>query len=189
MNSDNSRVDLIPLGSYKRMLVKHPKTYTDHELTKTDLSRQHCSSYRCIIIVNEGKVVTLCFDSNVILQHNLASYSTWAMLARDQPPNSQYPYLEKFNHRNLYGVYPFYIAIEADHKAHGVLILNSNPQEITLGPSPHLIYRTIGGMLDMYFFPGPSPKDVIRQYLALVGNPALPAYWALGYQVCFVVSS
>ena len=46
------------------------------------------------------------------------------------------------------------------------------------------VYRTIGGMLDIYFFPGPSPEDVVNQYLALIGTPMLPAYWALGFQLC-----
>jgi alpha-glucosidase (family GH31 glycosyl hydrolase) len=57
-------------------------------------------------------------------------------------------------------------------------------QEVTTGMAPHLIYRTIGGMLDIYFFPGPSPEDVVTQYLALIGTPMLPAYWALGFQLC-----
>ena len=50
--------------------------------------------------------------------------------------------------------------------------------------APHLIYRTIGGMLDLYFFPGPTPEEVVTQYLALIGTPMLPAYWALGFQLC-----
>lgn len=33
-----------------------------------------------------------------------------------------------FGRKNLYGVYPFYMALELDGKAHGVLFLNSNPQ-------------------------------------------------------------
>ena len=53
---------------------------------------------------------------------------------------------------------------------------------MTTAPGPTLIYRTIGGMLHMYFFPGPSPSDVIQQYQALIGKPFLPAYWGLGYQ-------
>jgi alpha-glucosidase (family GH31 glycosyl hydrolase) len=57
-------------------------------------------------------------------------------------------------------------------------------QEVTTGMAPHLVYRTIGGMLDIYFFPGPSPEDVVIQYLALIGTPMLPAYWALGFQIC-----
>jgi alpha-glucosidase (family GH31 glycosyl hydrolase) len=46
------------------------------------------------------------------------------------------------------------------------------------------VYRTIGGLLDIYFFPGPKPEDVVQQYLALIGRPFLPAYWALGFQLC-----
>ncbi|VDK18657.1 unnamed protein product [Anisakis simplex] len=117
------------------------------------------------------------------LKHNLTIYSTWPMFARGQNPEAYYDPSTQFNAKNLYGAYPFYLALESDNKAHGVLIINSNPQEITLGPAPHIVYRTIGGMLDIYFFPGPSPEDVVKQYLALVGTPALPSYWSLGYQV------
>lgn len=73
--------------------------------------------------------------------------------------------------------------METDGNAHGVLLLNSNAQEVETGPAPHLVYRTTGGILDLYFFPGPGPEDVVSQYLALIGTPFLPAYWALGFQV------
>jgi len=103
--------------------------------------------------------------------------------------------------RNYYGTQPFYMAVEPSGKAHGVLIFNSNSQEFTTGPGPHLIYRhvtcrqsydfnpyffrTIGGQLDLYFFPGPTPEQVVQQYEQLIGKPFLPPYWALGYQVGF----
>lgn len=44
------------------------------------------------------------------------------MFARDQEPD---PY-DKL--RNLYGVHPFYLGLEKDNKAHGVLFWNSNAQ-------------------------------------------------------------
>lgn len=89
---------------------------------------------------------------------------------------------ESKNIPNL-GVHPFYLCIEKDGKAHGVFFFNSNAQEVTLGPAPHLVYRTIGGQLEFFYFPGPTPEDVIRQYQEVIGKPMLPAYWALGYQL------
>ncbi|PIO54829.1 hypothetical protein TELCIR_23797, partial [Teladorsagia circumcincta] len=79
-------------------------------------------------------------------------------------------------------VHPFYMILEPDGKAHGVLIFNSNAQEVTTAPGPALIYRTIGGNLDLYFFPGPTPAEVTQQYLGFIGRPVLPAYWGLGFQ-------
>ncbi|CAG9537346.1 unnamed protein product [Cercopithifilaria johnstoni] len=112
------------------------------------------------------------------LKHKFTKYTTWPMLARDQPPDPENPY------RNLYGVHPFYLGLEKNNNAHGVLLWNSNPQEITTGPGPHLIYRSIGGILDVTFFPGPKPEQVIQQYLEYIGRPFLPAYFALGFQFC-----
>lgn len=143
------------------------------------------------------------------------------MFARDQATESVGEHTG-----NLYGVHPFYLVVENDGKAHGVLFLNSNAQvslintihnvielfrntslvvhfkiikiskfekrnlqkplkiqEVTTGPGPHLVYRTIGGLLDMYFFPGPKPEEVIQQYHALIGKPFMPPFWALGFQV------
>ncbi|EYB85228.1 hypothetical protein Y032_0302g1857 [Ancylostoma ceylanicum] len=113
------------------------------------------------------------------LRHDLSRYTVWPMFARDIGPDSTSP----LSTQNLYGVHPFYICVENDGKAHGVFILNSNAQEVVTGPGPHLIYRTIGGQLDIAFFPGPTPEEVVQQYLAHIGHPFLPAYWALGYQL------
>ncbi|KAF8384643.1 hypothetical protein PRIPAC_73785 [Pristionchus pacificus] len=55
--------------------------------------------------------------------------------------------------------------------------------KVTTLPAPGLVYRTTGGVLDMYFFPGPTPNDVIAQYHAFIGRAFMPSYWALGFQL------
>ena len=44
------------------------------------------------------------------------------------------------------------------------------PKEIVLQPTPALTYRTIGGILDFYLFIGPTPGEVIQQYLEVLHN-------------------
>ena len=41
--------------------------------------------------------------------------------------------------------------------------------------------RLTGGDLELWLLAGPTPEDVSRQYLQLVGAPALPPRWALGF--------
>ncbi|CAD5208486.1 unnamed protein product [Bursaphelenchus xylophilus] len=113
------------------------------------------------------------------INHDFSKYKTWPLFSRDQPPQSNYE-----NYMNLYGVHNFYVGIEPDGKAHGVFVLNSNAQEVTTGPGPHLVYRAIGGKFEIFFFPGPTPEEVIQQYQQVIGKPYLPAYWALGFQLC-----
>ncbi|RVE75910.1 hypothetical protein OJAV_G00003470 [Oryzias javanicus] len=103
------------------------------------------------------------------------NWNTLTMWARDVPP------MEK---TNLYGVHPFYLAMEEDGNAHGFFLLNSNAMDVVLQPAPGLTWRTIGGILDFYVFLGPDPGSVVSQYLEVIGNPAMPIYWALGYHLC-----
>ncbi|KFD51735.1 hypothetical protein M513_07432 [Trichuris suis] len=118
-------------------------------------------------------------NAHQTFRHNLSTFKTWPMFSRDEPPHSA------TEHRgNLYGVHPFYMTLEEDGKASGVLFWNSNAQEYTTGPGPSLVYRTIGGILDIYIFSGPSPSDVIRQYWSLIGKPTMPTYWSLGFHLC-----
>lgn len=39
-------------------------------------------------------------------------------------------------------------------------------------------------MLDFYFFTGPTPGDVVRQYTNVIGKPAMPPLWGLGFHLC-----
>ncbi|TNN86673.1 Lysosomal alpha-glucosidase [Liparis tanakae] len=91
---------------------------------------------------------------------------------------------------NLYGAHPFYLAMEDTGQAHGVFLLNSNAmggsaaRDVVLQPAPALTWRTIGGILDFYVFLGPDPASVAAQYVEVIGYPAMPIYWALGYHLC-----
>jgi alpha-glucosidase (family GH31 glycosyl hydrolase) len=55
-------------------------------------------------------------------------------------------------------------------------------KEILLTPYPAVTFTTIGGIIDLFLFTGPTPKNVIQKYSQLVGLPFLPPYFALGYQ-------
>ncbi|XWW93301.1 hypothetical protein V2A60_001233 [Cordyceps javanica] len=91
------------------------------------------------------------------------------------------------NGANLYGAHPFYLE-QRTTGAHGVLFLNSNGMDVVVDQDAagrqYLEYNTLGGVLDFYFFAGPSPVEVSRQYGALAGTPAMPPYWGLGYHNC-----
>ncbi|XP_058387661.1 maltase-glucoamylase isoform X2 [Diceros bicornis minor] len=102
------------------------------------------------------------------------SWHTWGMFARDEPPAYK---------KNSYGIHPYYMALEEDGSAHGVLLLNSNAMDVTFQPTPALTYRTTGGILDFYMVLGPTPELVTQQYTELIGRPAMTPYWALGFQL------
>ena len=57
------------------------------------------------------------------------------------------------------------MAVDQKGQYFGVLLYNSNAMDVILQPAPALTFRTIGGILDLYFFMGPTPEDVIVQYL------------------------
>ncbi|XP_024914210.1 lysosomal alpha-glucosidase [Cynoglossus semilaevis] len=102
-------------------------------------------------------------------------WNTLTMWARDVPPTEQ---------TNLYGAHPFYLALEEGGTAHGFFLLNSNAMDVVLQPAPAVTWRTIGGILDFYIFLGPDPGSVVEQYVDVIGRPAMPVYWALGYHLC-----
>lgn len=119
-------------------------------------------------------------NTHPTFQHILKGSSRYGIFARDQPLQGK--------NENLYGTHPFYIVIEEDGQAFGVLIFNSNAQDYKLDEfednQAMLTYRTLGGILDIMFFAGPRPEDVIRQYQTVIGTPYMPPYWSLGFQLC-----
>ena len=90
--------------------------------------------------------------------------------------------------QSLYGTNPFLMAKTLDNKFEGILFYNSNPQQfyvefIKTGESV-ITFRTIGGILDIYFLSADTVDNVIKQYVELIGMPSLPPFWSLGFHQC-----
>jgi alpha-glucosidase (family GH31 glycosyl hydrolase) len=75
------------------------------------------------------------------------------------------------------------ICAGADGRSHGLLLLNSNAMDAVVGPSS-VSFRVTGGLLDVFVLVGPSPAAVLDQLTRVVGRPALPPHWALGFHQC-----
>ena len=126
-------------------------------------------------------LVRLGFGENTHLsfRHQLKNSSRYGIFARDQWPTG--------GNENLYGTHPFYMVIDDDGQAFGAFIFNSNAQDYKFDEydtnQAMLTYRTIGGIFDIFFFAGPTPEDVVRQYHGLIGYPYMPPYWGLGFQL------
>ncbi|KAL3320297.1 hypothetical protein Ciccas_001033 [Cichlidogyrus casuarinus] len=106
---------------------------------------------------------------------NLHKWDRSGMWNRDMPPTTGW---------NLYGTQNFFVGLDNQGEAFGIFLLNSNAQEVALQPVPALTYRTTGGILDFFVFTGPSPQQVVSQYMELIGKPMIPPYWSLGFHLC-----
>jgi alpha-glucosidase len=85
----------------------------------------------------------------------------------------------------LYKTIPFFIGLRKG-SAYGVFFDNTYRSSFDFGKeSPdYFSFGAEGGELNYYFLAGPDPKKIIEAYTALVGRPALPPLWSLGYQQC-----
>ncbi|KAJ8583907.1 hypothetical protein M405DRAFT_827759 [Rhizopogon salebrosus TDB-379] len=93
-----------------------------------------------------------------------------------------------------YGTHPIYLehrynATTGKASSSGVLLLGAAGSDIFLqtpaGSKVSLIeYRLIGGILDFYFFSGPTDAEVIAQYGSIIGYPMWQPAWGFGFHLC-----
>ena len=118
-------------------------------------------------------------------RHDPLSYSQplWAAGEPFMPQNT-----------NLYGFYPVYY----DHRVsgsddglnssmHAVYLRNTNGMRVNLakdGDGQYLEYNVIGGVIDLYFLSGPTPKEASAQLAEVVGYAAMMPYWSFGFHQC-----
>ncbi|KAI5116414.1 hypothetical protein M0805_008490 [Coniferiporia weirii] len=95
---------------------------------------------------------------------------------------------------NMYGSHPVYMehrynASTKSSQTHGVFLMSSAGMDILLLTPPTsnvslVQFRTIGGVMDLYFFSGPTPQAVVEQYGTVIGLPMWQPYWGFGLHLC-----
>jgi len=88
----------------------------------------------------------------------------------------------------LYKHIPFYITyVPALNVAYGLFYDNLSNVVFDLGLehhnyySPYRYYQAEAGDLDYYLIYGPTIAEVVQKFSKLIGRPALPPRWSLGY--------
>lgn len=84
----------------------------------------------------------------------------------------------------MYTSIPFYLALKhTTGQTYGILIDHTGNVDVDLGKTQtDLIQLSVSDdLLVAYFFAGPTPADITRQYTELTGRMPLPPLWALGH--------
>eukprot|EP00768_Dysnectes_brevis_P004138 gnl/Dysnectes_brevis/2951_a3629_187.p1 GENE.gnl/Dysnectes_brevis/2951_a3629_187~~gnl/Dysnectes_brevis/2951_a3629_187.p1 ORF type:complete len:862 (+),score=155.17 gnl/Dysnectes_brevis/2951_a3629_187:194-2779(+) len=91
------------------------------------------------------------------------------------------------NQTNLYSTHPTIVCVPDAGKPYALMFINSNAMDFTI-PSfdngGHLIWRSIGGVVDVLVIVGDDTLDVIRQTHSVIGHPMRAPKWALGVGQC-----
>jgi alpha-glucosidase len=84
----------------------------------------------------------------------------------------------------MYTAIPFYLTISTTTgEATGLLVDHTGNVDMDLGHGDltETQITVKGDSLTLYFFAGPTPADVLRQYTDLTGRMPMPPRWALGH--------
>jgi alpha-glucosidase len=92
------------------------------------------------------------------------------------------------NGQNLYGNHPIYFDHRGDKGTHGVFMLSSAGMDVKLnntnGDQQYLEFNMISGIIDLYFFDGPTPAEAAQEYSSVAGKAAMMPYWGFGLHQC-----
>jgi len=86
----------------------------------------------------------------------------------------------------IYGAIPFMLGHKRNTSA-GVLFVNSSEMWVDVeqdDDSTHTHWMAESGKMDIFFFVGKNPKDVVKKYMNITGKPQLPQYFAIAYHQC-----
>jgi alpha-glucosidase (family GH31 glycosyl hydrolase) len=110
--------------------------------------------------------------------------------------NGVYNFWARDNHNTIasddndkfYSSIPNFITINPKtNNAYGAVMFNSSPMEVLL-KEDYLTYKLTSGILELYIFSGPRPKEIILQNQETFGRPILPPYSALGWHGVFYLN-
>ncbi|XP_058070690.1 probable glucan 1,3-alpha-glucosidase [Magnolia sinica] len=93
----------------------------------------------------------------------------------------------------IYGSIPFMLSHGKSHGTSGFFWLNAAEMQIDVlgagwdaGVQGRIdtLWMSEAGIVDAFFFVGPGPKDVVRQYASVTGTSAMPQHFATAYHQC-----
>ena len=85
----------------------------------------------------------------------------------------------------LYKTIPFFMGFRShDHGVYGLFFDNAYRSSFDFGKESqdYFSFGAVGGELNYYFFYGPDPKTIVKNYVDLTGHTPLPPLWTLGFQ-------
>jgi alpha-glucosidase (family GH31 glycosyl hydrolase) len=84
---------------------------------------------------------------------------------------------------NAYSSQPFFMTLNSTNlDGYGVMFINSSPLEAILD-SKSVSFIMTSGLMDFYVLNGPRPREIVMQLQKTLGNPMLPPYNALNWNL------
>ncbi len=158
----------------------------------------------CVVFLNPAGQVVLEDHSRYSAAWNGTAFRVWKSMPEDEHYFGLGDKPGPLDHRNLaftnwntdaygwqestdpiYKTIPSFIAFRKG-AAYGLYLDNTYRSTFDFGKESRAFFSfgADGGDLDYYFFYGPQPKKVLRDYTALLGRTPLPPLFALAYQQC-----